>query len=430
MSQEEVNRRMVEESRAGRDVCRLKGGDPAMFGRLADETGALEAAGIPYEIVPGVTAALALSSYAGIPLTHAELASAVAFVAGRERDAKESSSLDFAALAAFPGALVFYMGVTTVRHWAGELMRHGKSPDTPVALVRRCSWPDQSVVVTRLDAIADEIERHRVRPPALVVIGAVASRATATWFTARRLHGVRVLVTRPEEPADALRRELAELGAEVLSHPTIEIHPPADWRALDAAIERAAEFDWIVFSSVHGVRAFLDRLCLVRRDLRQLGPARLAAIGPATAQALADYRLRAEVVPETFRAESLAEALAPRVGGQRCLLVRASRGREVLAERLSAAGAIVEQVVAYESRDALEGRPETLAALRSGQIDWVTVTSSAIARSLAGLFGESLRQTRLVSISPVTSHTLRELGFEPAAEADVYTMSGLVAAIQ
>ncbi len=443
MPQAEVNRRMIEEARAGRVVCRLKGGDPAVFGRLADETAALAAAGVSYEVTPGVTTALALGSYAGIPLTHGELASGVAFVAGRERDGKGTASLDFAALAVFPGTLVFYMGVTAARHWAPALMRHGKPAETPVALVRRCSWPDQSVELTRLDAVVDRIEQLRLRPPALAIVGDVAGSAASTWFTSRRLFGIRVLTTRPDlsrafsagplrevgEP-DTLCRELTELGAEVLVQPAIEIHPTPDPRALDAAIAGAGQMDWIVFSSATGARAFLDRVCAGGADVRRLGQARLAAIGPATAAAVAEYRLRIDLAPETFRAESLAAALGPRAAGRRCLLVRASRGREVLAEALRAAGALVTQVVTYESRDVERARPEVVAALAAGQIDWVTVSSSAIARSLARLFGDSLRLARLASISPITSETLRELGHEPAAEAAEYTMAGLVAAIR
>ena len=431
MRQEEINRRMVEAAQAGRTVCRLKGGDPAIFARLADEVHALKTANIEYEVVPGISAALALGSFAGVSLTDAESASAVAFVAGQEREGKDQSGLNFAALADFSGALIFYMGITTSRHWSAELMRHGKSPDTPVAVVRRCSWPDQTSFTATLATVADELHRRRLRPPALVVVGEVARRVeTPSWFARRRLKGCRVLITRPQEGIDRLRRQLVELGAETLSQPAIELGPPADFGPLDAALTRLHEFDWLVFSSAHGVRATLDRLWSEVGDLRRLGAARIATIGPETAAALATYHLRADLVPETFRAESLVAALAPHVAGRRCLLLRASRGREVLAAGLSAAGATVEQVVAYESRDVSQPAPEILAALTAGRVDWVTVTSSAIARSLVAMFGEHLRHSRLVSISPITSETLRGLGYEPAAEATTYDLSGLVAAIR
>ncbi len=359
LPQAEVNRQLVEFASSGQIVCRLKGGDPAIFARVADEVEALEAAGIPYEIVPGVTAALALGSYTGIPLTHAAAASAVALVAGHERDAKPASSLDFAALAAFPGTLVFYMGVTTARHWTGQLLAHGKPAETPAAIVRRCSWPDQQVWRCTLGTLADVIEEHRLRPPAMIVIGDVVALATApTWFDRRPLRGTSVLVTRPADPMEPLRRELVELGAEVLTQSVIEIMPPDDWQATDAALARLNQFDWLVFSSANGVRIVMDRLFEHHGDLRALGAVRLAAIGPATAAELARYHLRADLVPGEYRAETLAEGLAPRTRGKHVLLARASRGREVLAERLQAAGAAVEQVVVYQSRDVTQADPD------------------------------------------------------------------------
>lgn len=430
LPQAEINRRMVELARSGKIVCRLKGGDPAVFARAADEVEALEHAGIPYEIVPGLTAALAIGSYTGIPLTHADSASAVALVAGHERDAKPASSLDYGALAAFPGTLVFYMGVTTVHQWSGQLLAHGKPADTPAAVVRRCGWPDQRIYRCTLGTLAEVVEREHLRPPALMVIGDVVALATApSWFDRLPLHGACVLVTRPADGRDPLAAELAELGAKVLVQPAIEIAPPADWRPVDAALRRIEEFGWLVFSSANGVRSLLDRIEREHGDVRVLGRTRLAAIGPGTAAALADYHLKADLVPPEFRAESLADALAPLAAGQKVLLARASRGREVLAERLGAAGAQVEQVVVYQSRDVAAADPEILEALQAGKIDWVTVTSSAIARSLVAMYGDTLRHSRLASISPVTSETLAALGFAAAAEAKTYTIGGLAAAL-
>jgi uroporphyrinogen III methyltransferase / synthase len=244
----------------------------------------------------------------------------------------------------------------------------------------------------------------------------------------RPLLGRRVMVTRPASPFDPLAGQLRELGAEVIAQPAIQIGPPADWRAIDEALTRLDQFDWLVFSSVNGVRFLLDRL-LEKGDLQRLRSVKLASIGPGTAEELARYQLTADLVPAQFRAEALAEALAADAGGKRFLLARASRGREVLAEQLTAAGAIVEQIVVYCSNDVKEPNPDVAAMLAADQIDWVTVTSSAIARSLAKLFGDRLRGVRLASISPLTSGTLRELGYEPAVEATEYTMPGLVAAI-
>ncbi|HVX13898.1 MAG TPA: uroporphyrinogen-III C-methyltransferase [Pirellulales bacterium] len=427
--QQEVNERLVAEARAGKAVVRLKGGDPAIFARVGEEAAALRAAGVEFEVVPGITAALAASSYAGIPLTHRDTASAVALVTGHESD-KDETALDFQALAAFPGTLVFYMGVTSAEHWTGQLIAAGKSPATPAVIVRRCSWPDQRSVHCTLGTIVQNVAEERIRPPALVVVGEAAALADSdSWFTRRPLFGTRVLVTRPVGQSEPLRRRFSALGADVLLQPAIEIGPPNGWEAVDGALRRLQQFDWLVFSSANGVDYLLDRLCSAHVDLRMLAGLRLAAIGPGTAEELAKYHLKADLVPAEFRAEALAATLAEQAVGQRLLLVRASRGREVLAERLAEAGALVEQVVAYQSRDVSAPDGEIAELLRQGRIDWITVTSSAIARSLAALFGESLRSARLASISPVTSATLRELGFEPASEAAIYTMDGVVEAV-
>lgn len=429
-TQEEINQALVEMATAGKTVVRLKGGDPAVFARGAEEAEVLAAHQIPFEVVPGITVALAAGSCAGIPATHHQLASAVALVTGQERGGKESSNLDFQALAKFPGTLVVYMGVTTAERWTADLIAAGKSADTPAAIVRRCSWPDQRTVQTTLGQVADQMKTAGIRPPTIVIIGEVVRLApTLSWFAQRPLFGSSVLITRPADQMLPLQGMLVELGAEVLQQPAIEISAPADWQPVDERLARLAEFDWLVFSSSNGVRWLLDRLPATGRDLRALGGVRIAAIGPGTAEELARYRLQADLVPDVYRAESLAAALAENAAGKRFLLARASRGREVLSEELTAAGAEVEQVVVYASRDVTTPDADLLARLRAGEIDWITVTSSAIARSLAAMYGADLHHARLVSISPITSGTLRELGYEPAAEATQYDMPGVVAAL-
>lgn len=429
-SQEEINARMIQAARAGKTVVRLKGGDPDIFGRSVEEKEALRQAGIPFETVPGVTAALAAAGYAGIPITHSQHSSAVALVTGQERESKPGSNLDYAALASFPGTLIFYMGVTTAPQWSQALLSQGKPADTPVAIVRRCSWNDQATVRCTLGNVAQVIAERRLRPPAVIVVGEVVSLTPEfSWFTARPLFGKKVLVTRPRHQAASLCDPLRELGAEVLLQPAIEIQPPNDWSNVDRALERLGDYDWLVFSSSNGVDYLLERLWQQHGDLRRLGRVKLAAIGPGTADALLRWRLRADLLPEEYRAESLALALAQEAAGKKFLLARASRGREILAEELAAAGAEVDQVVVYRSVDVESPEADIAAALAASRIDWITVTSSAIAQSLARLFGENLRQAKLASISPVTSATLRRLGFEPAAEASQYTMPGVVEAI-
>ena len=429
LSQDEIHERMIAAAKAGKIVARLKGGDPAIFGRTAEELMALDAAGIPYEVVPGISSAQAASSNTGIPLTHRDAASCVAFVTGQQcRD--QEAPLDMAGLAKFPGTLVFYMGVTSAPQWSAELIAHGKPASTPVAIVRRASWPQQQTLLTTLGELATVLAPGKVRPPAIVIVGeAVAERAASDWFAARPLVGKTILVTRPIEQSEGLVETLSELGAAVLVQPAIEIGPPRDWSPVDTAIKKLASFDWLVFSSANGVRYFLERLPQHQLDLRALGKSKIAAIGPGTAEALAQYHLRADLLPEEYRAEALAEALAPVASGSRFLLLRASRGREVLAEKLVAAGASVEQAVVYESRDVTAPDPDVAESLAEGRIDWVTVTSSAIARSLVALFGRDLARTQLAAISPLTAGVLEEAGFQAAAVADPYTTTGIVDAI-
>lgn len=430
-SQPEINDALVRLAGEGKVVARLKGGDPAVFARGAEEIATLVRADIPFEVVPGITAALAAGSYAGIPITHREHASAVALVTGHENPDKDTSAINYRALAAFPGTLVFYMGITTARVWTKQLLDAGKSPDTPVAIIRRCSLPDQQRLRCTLGQVVETLETQNVRPPTIIVVGEVATLAnTFSWFEKRPLFGQRILVTRPREQAGKLCSLLEELGAETLIQPAIGISEPTDWQPVDEAIGQLGSFDWLVFSSSNGVRYFLDRLLATGSDLRALGGVKLAAIGPGTADELSRYHLNVDVSPTEFRAESLAAELVPLASGQRFLLARASRGREVLADEITAAGGTVSQIVVYNSLDIDSADPRIAADLEAGKIHWVTVTSSAIARSLASMFGSQLQTARLASISPITSATLRECGFEPAVEATEYTMNGVARAIE
>lgn len=432
LSQDEVNAAMISAARAGRTVARLKGGDSTLFGRLAEEVAALEAGGVPYEVVPGVTAASAASACAGVPLTHRDAASCIAFITGKESDAKTGAPLDLAALAAFPGTLVFYMGVTRAPEWAPALIAHGKSPDTPVAIVRHASLPQQWIKQTTLGELPAELTPGTVRPPAIIVVGdAVAASGASSWFARRPLCGQTVLVTRPDHQAGDMVARLEELGARVLLQPAIEIGPPRDPAPLLAALQRLDEFQWVVFSSANGVAYFLEALRASGRDVRALGAAKLAAIGPATVAALAERGLAADVQPDEYRAEQLAEALLPAAAaGDSFLLVRASRGRETLHDELTAAGGRVTQAVAYESRDVTAPSAEIDEQLAAGEIDWVTVTSSAIARSLIAMFGDDLRQSKLAAISPLTAGVLMDAGYEVAAVAEEFTGDGLIAALR
>jgi uroporphyrinogen III methyltransferase/synthase len=430
LTPDEIAALMVRHARGGRTVVRLKGGDPSVFGRGADETTALREAGVPFEIVPGITAGLAVAAYCEIPITQQDDASAVALVAGRERRDKVVSHLDYAALARFPGTLVFYMGVGRVAEWRDALVEHGKPPETPVAIVRWCTRPQQRTLRCSLGTVVDVVEREGLRPPAVFVVGAVVDRAPErSWFTARPLFGTRVLVAGSPATSELLRRRLGGLGADVLAQPAIRITDPPDWGPVDAALERLDQYDWLVFSSANGVDYLFRRLLARGGDLRRLARVKLAAIGSGTAERLARWHLRADVVPEEFVAESLAEALIGDARGRRFLVARASRGRLVLGAALERAGAHVDQVVVYGSVDVEQPDAAVARALAAGDIDWVTVTSSATARSLARLYGAALGTARFASIGPLTSAALRELGYEPAVEASPHTTGALADAI-
>ena len=429
--QAEIIAEMLHHAAAGRRVVRLKGGDPAVFARTAEEVEALRQANVPFEIVPGITAALAAGSYAGIPITHRGLASAVALVTGHEEPSKQQSSLDWDALAKFPGTLVVYMGVTTAEAWTSALIQAGKPTDTPTAIIRRCSHADQQVVHCPLGEVADRLTpASKIRPPVIVIIGPVTGLAsTMRWFDRRPLHGQRVLVTRPAEQADALAVPLREAGAITLEQAAIEIAAPDSWDEVDRAISQLDDFDVLVFCSRNGVKYFVERLLELGLDTRSLAAVKLAVVGSQTARALEAYHLKADLVPDDFHAAALADKICEGSDLHRCLLVRASRGKDDLQVKLRTAGKEVQQVVAYAHRDVATADEQILEAMQHGQLDWVTVTSSASARNLHRLFGDVLKQCRLASLSPITSEALKELGLEITVEADPATMPALVQAI-
>ena len=436
LGQPEINQTLADHARAGRTVVRLKGGDPYVFGRGAEEAEHLRAEGLAFEVVPGVTAGVGVTAYAGVPVTHRDAASAVAFVTGHhDPEAPEGQGrLDWGALAKFPGTLVVYMGVTRLEALCRTLVRLGKPADTPAALIESGTLPHQRTVAATLADLSEKVDKAGLGPPALLVVGEVVARRPALrWFEERPLFGGRVVITRPLGECDRSASALEVLGAEVLVAPTVTIGPPSDPGPVDRAIDRLGEFDWLVFTSGNGVRYFLDRLHTRGRDLRALGHLKLAAIGPSTAEALARFRLRADLVPDEFRSEALAAALAGHTVGRRVLIARADRGRAILKDELQRV-AEVEQVAAYRNADAESIPPDVVARIAEGTVDWIMLTSSAIAERLHALLPEpALRRigttTRLASISPVTTATAERLGWAVAAEARSYTWDGLIQAL-
>jgi len=431
-TQDEINAEMLRHALAGSRVARLKGGDPAVFARTAEEAEALKQAKIPFEIVPGITAALAAGSYAGIPITHRRYASAVALVTGHEEPGKSESAIDWDALARFPGTLVVYMGVTTARVWTSALMSAGKSAATPAAILRRCSLADQQTIHCRLDEVADHLTpASKFRPPVIVIIGEVTQLAASmSWFETRPLFGKTVLVTRSEQQSDELGDPLRELGASVIEQPAISIGEPDSWDDVDTLICGLHTIDFLVFSSRNGVQAFFSRLLSLGHDMRKLGAVKLAVVGRRTADALREFHLRPDVVPADYSAEALCKLLAPIAREKSFALVRANRGPDTLANTLMEAGGRIHQAIAYSHRDVPTADPRIVHQMEAGDIDWVTVTSATIALSLNRLFSNSLEKAKLASLSPAISKVLGHLGLIVCAEAKEATMQSLVEAIE
>jgi uroporphyrinogen III methyltransferase / synthase len=433
--QDEINRRMIEAAQAGKTVVRLKGGDPYIFGRGSEEAAALAEAGIDFEVVPGVTAAVAAGEYAGLSFTHRDYASAVAFVTAHEDPTKDHASLDYEALARFPGTLVFYMGLLRLDALVAALVRAGKPASTPSCIVSCATYAGQQTIAAPLGKLADAVHAANLHPPSIIVVGeCVARREAIAWFEKRPLFARRIGITRPVAQAGSAIERVLALGGEPVLLPTIQISPPESWRDVDAAIPRLHEFDWLIFTSVNGVESFLGRIWDIGGDARKLGTLRIAAIGPATGRALRQFGLRPNLVPQSYRAESLADELRPHVSAKRVLWARADRGRDVLPAELDKAGASLETVVVYRNVD-LPAFPEAeLSRLERGDIDWIGLGSPSIAASLSKLCSEAARRqlghrTRLASISPVTTARAEQLGLTIAAEATEYTWDGLLDAI-
>jgi uroporphyrinogen III methyltransferase/synthase len=421
VGQAEIQALLLEHGAAGREVVRLKGGDPFVFGRGGEEAEALREAGIPFTVVPGITAGVAASAYAGIPVTHRDAASAVAFVTGHEDPVKPESALDWAALAAFPGTLVFYMGVRRLGAIAERLIAGGRPGSEPAAVIERGTLPGQRVASGTLETIAGVAREVGIRAPAITLVGAVtALRPQLAWFESQPLFGRTVAVTRARAQASGLAARLRELGAEVIEAPAIRIN------RLEGPAPDPGAYDLVCVTSPNGVDALFERLGSAGLDARSFAGARLAAIGPGTARALRRQGLIADVVPERFVAEGLVEALAD-VPVARALVARAAEARDVLPDALRARGAEVDVLALYETL-AEPLTSEQRAAVAGA--DYVTFTSSSTVRYFFESAGDALSpQTRLVSIGPVTSDTLREHGREPDVEAGRHDIDGLITAL-
>jgi uroporphyrinogen III methyltransferase/synthase len=443
LDQTAISALLVRYARDGKVVVRLKNGDPFVFGRGGEEAQALRHAGIPFEVVPGVTSALAVPAYAGIPATDRDHASLVTIVTGhsaaRGDGPDDPPGLPWEALARQGGTLVFLMGVKHLAAIADSLRRHGLAGATPAAVIEQGTTAAQRTIVGTLATIGAQAAAAAVRSPAVAVVGAtVALRERIGWFESRPLFGRRIVVTRPRAQAGELAAAFEELGARVDLVPAIAIVPAADPAPLDAALDRVASYDWIVFTSANGVRLFFDRLASRGRDVRELAAARLAAIGPETAAELERRLLRPAVVPSDYRAEGLLDALdETQVRGRRMLLPRAAGARPILPDTLRARGAIVDEVVTYAAVRPPDADVEGLvAALAAGAVDVITFTSSSTVRHFAELIGPDALRTLaagsrplIACIGPVTADTARELGLRADVVATTYTAAALARAV-
>jgi uroporphyrinogen III methyltransferase/synthase len=427
--QEEIGERLIAAAGAGKSVVRLKGGDPFVFGRGGEEGEALREAGVEFEVVPGVTAGVAASAYAGIPVTHRDDASAVAFVTGHEDPEKPETALDWGALAAFPGTLVFYMGVKRLAENAAALIEAGRDPEQPAAAVERGTMTGQRTVTATLATLAEAVRREGIGAPALIVVGPVVERRESlAWLERRPLHGRRVVVTRARAQASGLAEALRGLGADAIELPAIRIEPRLDEPEVAAAVAAIREYSLVCVTSANGARLLFEGLAAAGLDARALAGASVAAIGPGTARELAAHGIAADIVPERSLAEALVEALAENeVKGRRVLVIRPVAARDVLPEALRERGAEVDSVALYET---VHEKPDPAAVEAAREADYVTFTSASTVRNLSeALGGELPAGVRVVSIGPITSVAAREAGIEVAVEASRHDVDGLIEAL-
>jgi uroporphyrinogen III methyltransferase/synthase len=447
MTQAEINALLVEKARGGKRVVRLKGGDPFVFGRGGEECEALAKAGIKFEVVPGITAAIAGPAYAGIPVTHRDLNSSFTLITGHEKEeeykddesrrrepAVGSSDVDWPSIAKLP-CIAFYMGVKALPRIVEKLIANGMSEDTPAATIQWATTPKQRTVIGTLKDIVQRVTEAKIGAPAITIVGRVVGmRETINWFESRPLFGQTIVVTRTRQQASALSEKLEALGARVIEAPTIELTPPKDFTEVDHAIAQGAHYDWIVFTSANGVRFTRQRLDALERDVRVFGTADIAAIGDATAEAIRhELALHVNLCPDEFVAEALVHALHGhgQIAGHKFLLLRADIARPILREELKKKGALeVRDVAIYETKRVEKLPDELIAAIDAGEVSWVTFTSSSTVKNVVSLLGDEyfdkLKNVKIASIGPITSQTLRDLRLTPTIEAETYNVDGLV----
>jgi len=436
LTQDKINLLLVDKAREGKTVPRLKGGDPFVFGRGGEEAQELLEFGISYEVIPGVTSAISAPAYAGIPITHRDHTSFVSFITGHERPDKKETRMQWDVFAKSDATLVFLMGVKNLSNIVKNLIENGKTADTPVALVRWGTTTRQQTVTGTLETIVQVVKEAGLKSPAIIVVGHVVSlREELAWFDKKPLFGKRIVITRARAQASDLVARLTRLGAQCIEIPTIKITPPKDSSPLETAIDNLDQYDWLVLTSVNGVKFFFDTLFKKGKDVRALGHLKFACIGPVTKERLADYGIISDILPETYRAESVVDAFADvKIQGKKVLLPRAKKARTILPEELTKMGASVDEVTAYKTELADDGKEILIDLLQDQAIDAVTFTSSSTVSNFMSLLKNQdaaalLKDVTLASIGPITSDTARALNLEPKVEADSYTIQGLIEAL-
>lgn len=436
LSQDDINKLLIEKAQTGKLVVRLKGGDPFVFGRGGEEVQALSEAKIPFSIVPGVTSAVGVSAYAGIPLTHRERASTISIVTGSVGNAPDSLPIDWKELAKWPGTLVFLMGARKLKSIAENLIKYGKKPETPIAVIQWGTLPKQKTWTSVLGDIVQTVEKHTIKPPALTIVGdVVALKDTLDWYETLPLFGKNIVITRPEEQSEGFRELLLEKGANPISFPVIKTYPPESWSLLDDAIGRLSSYHGLIFTSVNGVSYFLDRLHFLDKDIRELKGVRLYAIGPKTAKAVKDLGIKVDVVPENYVAESLLESIGKEpVKGKRFLLPRATIARETLPNELRKNGAKIDVAPAYQTLANKDVDKEALKKIMDGEIDVITFTASSTVDNFFKLAGKdslsSLKNVVVACIGPITAKTAEKHGLTPTVIPEKYTIESLVLALE
>ena len=434
ISQENLNRILVEKALKGNTVVRLKGGDPFVFGRGGEEAEFLQKAGVPFEVVPGVTSAISVPAYAGIPLTHRDFNSTIAFITGHEDPDKAESRIDWKKISTIE-TLVFLMGVKNLSKIVSNLMKNGRSPDTPVALIRWGTTPDQETLTGRLGDIAALAEDKKFSPPAVFVVGDVVGlRERLGWFEKKSLFGKGIVITRPEKQSEEFAALLREEGARVISFPTIRIVPPEDYGDLDRAINNIEKYQWIVFTSANGVRFFFERFCELRNDIRDLKGIKICAIGPATRAGVEEYNIRVDMVPEEYISGGVVDAFrSGDVSGKNFLLPRAEIAGDIISDGLSELGVNVDVVTAYRTVNSGEDGKTVKELMNNGKIDLITFTSPSTVTNFMDIIGNETtipNHIKIACIGPVTESACRKAGLGVDIMQGPYSIPGLVDAIK